>query len=302
MQNITDLYYSLLGNVPDIILALLVLVLAFFVSWVAKKLALKLTKFLGLERAMAKAGISQKNIKNTTSFIGRLVHLIVFILFLPGIFEKLGLNNVATPIVTMMNSLLAYLPNIIGAVVILIIGLFIAKIVKELLTPLLDKLGLNAWLKRIGVASKINFPDLLSTIVYAVIVVIFAIEAISTLQLDILTRLGAGLVDYLPFALSAALILAIAFLLGTWSEVALVNKLKTSTFTGLAAKVAIITTGVFMALSQLGIASGLVNATFVILVGSVGVAFAVSFGLGGRDFAAHTMKKLEKKLDDKSRK
>ena len=228
---------------------------------------------------------------------------VVFLLFVPGIFEKLGLNNVATPIVSMMNILTAYLPNIIGAVVIMIIGLFVAKIVKELLQPLFNRIKLNEWLAKIGIdTKKIDVAGILATAAYVIIAVLFVVEAISTLQLDVLTKIGGDIIAYLPYALSAAGVLLFAYLLGSWVENALVSKFGMSKFTAMAAKVAINITGVFMALSQLGVASTLVNGTYIMVVGAVGVAFAIAFGLGGRDFAAHQMKKLDQKLDDKARK
>lgn len=303
MQNFADFWNKLFMNVPDVIIALLVLILAFVVAWIAKALITKLMKGIGLEKGLQKSGVDQKNVSKTTRFVGQLAYLVVFVLFLPGIFEKLGLNNVATPIVSMMNGFMVYLPNLIAALIIMIIGLFIAKIVKELLVPIFAKIKLNSWLQKIGInTEKVSVADILATVAYVAIVILFTVEAFSTLQLDILTRIGNQVIDYLPLALSAVIVLLAAFLLGSWVESGLVKKFKTSNFTGLAAKVGIITIGVFMALHQLGVASTLVDSAFIIILGSVAVAFAIAFGTGGKDFAARTMTKFERKLDSKNRK
>ena len=303
MEGISNFWNQFWSNVPDVIVALLVLILAFIVAAIAKALATKLVKIAGLERGLAKAGIDKENVSKTTNFLGQLVYLIVFVLFLPGIFEKLGLNNVATPIVSMMNTLMTYLPNIIGAIIIAMVGLFIAKLVKELLSPLFGKLKINEKLAKLGInTEKVNVADILATAAYVVIAVFFVVEALSTLQLSILTRIGNDIVAYLPYALSAAAVLLIAFILGSWVESTLAKKFSVSKFTALAAKVAIIITGVFMALSQLGVASTLVNSTFIITIGAIAVAFAISFGLGGREFASHQMKKLEQKMEKSSKK
>lgn len=303
MNNLTDFWNKLTANIPDVIVALLVLVVAFLVAWIAKKLCLKLIKFTGIDKGMSKAGVEQKHISKTTQFLGQLVYLIVFMLFLPGVFEKLGLNNVATPIVSMANSFMTYLPNIIGALVIAMIGLFIAKLVKELLYPLFHKIDLNGRLARIGVeVEKVNIADVLATAVYVIIAVLFVVEALNTLQLDILTRIGNSIIDYLPMVISAGIILLLAFLFGNWAEKGLINKFKTSKFTAYVIKTAILVMGVFMTLYQLGVASDMVNAAFIIVLGAVAVAFAIAFGIGGRDFAAHTMKKFEKSLEDNSTK
>jgi hypothetical protein len=54
-----------------------------------------------------------------------------------------------------------------------------------------------------------------------------------------------------------------------------------------------------MVLSELGIAQNIVNTAFILIVAAFAVAFAVSFGIGGRDFARHTLEKFEAKCDKK---
>ena len=73
------------------------------------------------------------------SFIEKLIYFLIFMLWMPGFFEKLGMNGVASPIIGMMNKILNYLPNILGTVLLLIVGLFIGKTVKELLIPIFQK-------------------------------------------------------------------------------------------------------------------------------------------------------------------
>ena len=58
-------------------------------------------------------------------------------------------------------------------------------------------------------------------------------------------------------------------------------------------KAGIYSIGVFMVLSELGIAPRLVNAVFILAAAALAIAFALSFGLGGRAFAEHLLKKLE---------
>lgn len=57
-------------------------------------------------------------------------------------------------------------------------------------------------------------------------------------------------------------------------------------------KIAIYTVGIFMALSELGIAEEIVNTAFILIIAALAAAFAISFGMGGRDFAGKVLKKL----------
>ena len=69
---------------------------------------------------------------------------------------------------------------------------------------------------------------------------------------------------------------------------------------GLIAKCAILTVGVFMILMQLGIAETLVDTAFRLILAAVAIAFAIAFGVGGRDFASRALKKLEDNMDKKN--
>ena len=70
---------------------------------------------------------------------------------MPGFFEKLGMNGVASPIISMMNKILSYLPNLIGSILLLTVGLFISKTVKEILLPIFKKLQIDQYLSKVGV-------------------------------------------------------------------------------------------------------------------------------------------------------
>ena len=171
----------------------------------------------------------------------------------------------------MMNGFMAYLPKIIGALIILLMGLFIAKLVKELLRPLLARTKLNSWLEKVGLdIKKINVADVLVNILYIVIVVFFSVEALNTLQLEVLTKIGGEVICYLPLAVSATVIMLSAYLLGIWVESALVNNLKVSKITALVVKVVVMVVGAFITLYQLGVAPALINAAFIIVLGLLG--------------------------------
>lgn len=302
MDNITRFWDNLVAGLPNVVVALILIVIALLLAWLTKFLITRLLKVVGLERGMQKAGIEKSNTKRAINFLGKLAFLIVFALFLPGIFEKLGLNNIATPIMAMVDKFLVYLPQLIGATIVILVGLFVAKLVKELLRPLLHKTKLDSFVEKAGLnTEKISISNILVNIIYVVIVVFFSVESIKILNLEVLSKIGEQIIAYLPYALSAAITILLAYLLASWVESALVKNFSTSKATALVAKIVIIVIGAFITMYQLGIAPEMVNAAFIIVLGAFGVAFAVAFGIGGKEFAAHTMKKFEQKLDENAR-
>ena len=94
-------------------------------------------------------------------------------------------------------------------------------------------------------------------------------------------------------------ILGIGLYLGQLIERVLQNIVKHNNSRTLAAiaKYTIFVITVFMALDQLGVAHSIVNAAFILILGGLALAFGLAFGLGGKDFAAKYLRKLDDKLD-----
>ena len=95
--------------------------------------------------------------------------------------------------------------------------------------------------------------------------------------------------------------LGIAILLATYVQKIVLKSFPNSKATAILLKVLVIILGVFVTLYQLGVAIDLVNSTFIIILGAIAVAFAIAFGIGGREFASHMLAKAEKKLDEKKK-
>ena len=64
-------------------------------------------------------------------------------------------------------------------------------------------------------------------------------------------------------------------------------------------KVGVFTLAGFMILSQLEIASTIVNTAFIVTISAIAISFALAFGLGGKDFAKKTLDKVDEKIETK---
>lgn len=308
MQGITNFWNEMWTGVPDVLQALLVLILAFFVAWIAKKATIKLLTFVGFDKVLKKAGLDVESQGKTKDFISKIVYLVVFVLFMPGIFEKLGLTSIASPITSMMNVLMTYLPNIVAAIVLLVVAGLATQIIYLVLNKVFMTIGVDKWAKSVLAATgtkaneKFSLAKILAGLIRYVALLIFVVEAFDILQFDIMSKVGHSVVGYLPLALSALAVIIVAILAGNFVQKIILESFKDSKATAFVAKVAVVVIGVFITLYQLGIAPGMVNSAFVIILGALGVAFAIAFGVGGRDFAKHMLARLEKSIDSKPRK
>lgn len=291
-----DLLGSLISPVGSILAAVLFFVVALVVAELVKNFVVKFLKKMKLDEKLKKFGVEEeKSMKYIESF-GTMVYLIVMLLILPSVFDVLGMNSVSDPIVSMLRSVFAFIPKIFASFVILVAGVAISEVAASALKILLVTVGTDKFLEKNGMKTTISISGLLSAIVKWVIIIIAIVEAANALELSVLTKLGNVIVSYIPYVVSASLILVAAFIIATLVEKKM-NEVGCSCVKSVkVVKIVIMVIGVFMALNQLQIAPELVNSLFVICVAAVALAFAISFGIGGRNFAENLLERLEKKL------
>lgn len=116
------------------------------------------------------------------------------------------------------------------------------------------------------------------------------VEGFSMLHLSVLTDIGNAVIGYMPYILASALILLACYVCDGLAGKALSKG--NHTILAIVSKIAIYTVGAFMVLSELGIAKEIVNTAFILIIAALAIAFAISFGIGGRDFAEKILKKF----------
>jgi hypothetical protein len=146
------------------------------------------------------------------------VFYIVLLLFLPAVLGALGLVGILLPVQHMIDELLAFLPNLLAAGILLLIGWFVARLVGRIVGNLLAAVGLDAASERLGVSSALGgqrLSALIGMLVYILILLPVAISALQTLQLAAVTAPASNMLNLilaeLPKLLAAGLTLAIAY-------------------------------------------------------------------------------------------
>jgi small-conductance mechanosensitive channel len=204
--------------------------------------------------------------------------------------------NVGDSLQQAFNSLFGFLPNLLGFLIILVIGYIVARVVKGILTKVLEKVGLDKALHsgQTGHYVEKLSPDaspsrLVGSIAFWFVFLGAVSLAVSALKIPALTTFVATIYGYLPNVIAAVLIFVLAGAIAA-AVAALVTRVMGDTPTGkLVASVApilIMGIAVFMILNQLGIAPAIVTITYAVLLGSLGLGMALAFGLGGRETAA----------------
>ncbi|TFB13475.1 hypothetical protein E3U55_16005 [Filobacillus milosensis] len=306
-EPITNMMDKLLGFIPNIIAAAIILTIGIFIAKLIKDLFEKFFKSLNLDKWFNKVSPSNTGGTEAQSTLSNVLANIIFIIILIPVItialEALNIDTISEPIQDVLNDVLMMIPNIFVAIILVIVGYYLAKLLGNLLTSLLEGTGINKIYSSFGVEDETKNPpfDLakaLGTITKILIILFFTVEALNVLELEVLNTIGNALISYLPFLLSALLILGaglyLANLLNNW-----IRKYTNSPLSAEIVKYVVIVFAVFMTLDQLQFAKTIVNLAFLLILGGLMVAFAISFGIGGRDFAKNQLEKLEEKLNRK---
>jgi hypothetical protein len=216
-------------------------------------------------------------------------------------------NLIIEPVRQMLTKIMAYLPVLAGALVILIVGWLIAKAIRRLVDWLLKLVRFDTLADRAGISGilikgdlNISARELISGIVYWLIMIMVLVITVDALGLPKASDVLASLFAYIPNVIAALLVLIVAMFLASFvsgivrTAAGNANLPKPQVFAGIS-RWAIIIFAITISLEQLGIAPLLVSATFNIILSGICLALALAFGLGGKDAAAKYLEELKKK-------
>ncbi|MEB8431647.1 mechanosensitive ion channel [Cocleimonas sp. KMM 6892] len=213
----------------------------------------------------------------------------------------LDISKLKTTVVENLNSqwadLIAFLPNLLGAVVILLVGLIIAFILKKIGSSLFRKIGIDRVSRNAGVsdvmqdAGLARRPSLLAgKIIFWLVLFIFLVPAANTLGLTELVNLFKGVISFLPKIITALVIVIFGIMFAQFLRRSIIDK--PSTIGSDSAKSLgnliygiMVTVIVLVALEQLEIETKLLHSIIMIVVSGIMLALAFSVGFGAREVA-----------------
>jgi small-conductance mechanosensitive channel len=199
---------------------------------------------------------------------------------------------------------LAYIPQLIGAIIILIVGYIVARILKAVVSRVLQGIGFDGWMERGGIkqffdrAQTNQTPaSVIGTLVFWFVFIIAITMAADALGIQQVSEVLAQLIAYIPSIIAAILILVLAALLANFLS-GIVRGATGSELLASIARYAIIIYAAFAAVTELGIAVQLTAPTFLIILGAVALAAAIAFGFGAQGVARDIVEKAYQRRDE----
>src|ERR687890_471542 len=203
-----------------------------------------------------------------------------------------------------LDAFFAFVPQLIGAIIILIVGYIVAKILQAVVSRVLKAVGFDGWMERGGIKQFLDRAQtqetpatVLGKLVFWFVFIIVITMAADALGIQQVSQVLAQLIAYIPSIIAAILILILAALLANFLS-GIVRGATDSDLLANIAKYAIIVYAVFAALTELGIAVQLTAPTFLIVLGAVALAAAIAFGWGGLDVAKDLIERYYDRSDE----
>ena len=216
---LTEMLTQVFEFVPRLVGAVVLLLVAWLVASGMRLAVSRGIRAAKLDERLREEAEAERTPLSTS--LGNIVYWLVFLLFLPAVLGALELEGLLTPVKAMTLQFLAFLPNVFAAVVIVVLGWFVARIVQRVVANLLAAVGTDALSEKAGLAKvlgEVKLSHALGLVVQVLVLIPVIIAALNALQLEAVTRPTSNMLDVVlgavPAIFAAALILLFSYLVG----------------------------------------------------------------------------------------
>lgn len=301
-----------IGVIPSVGVAGLLVLAGYILGRVVRVVVHNLLDSLGVNRLIDRIGLGKLfGASKPTAVLGLLA--MTFIMFQATIaaLNELGLVTLSGPLTEMMSRFWVVLPNLAVSVLVIAAGVVLGRIIRNVVAATLRNLGFDRLVARLGISTISARPDKLGEpaelagfLVHVAIIILATAQACENLQLHTwAVYLNAFLGYAIKNVLVALVVVGVGVAIGNYVRDLIaarsVDPLDTrNRWLGEFARYTILVFAVTMAIQQLGIAENFVLLAFGLLFGGLCLAFALAFGLGGREVASEIVRKNVRKVED----
>lgn len=208
----------------------------------------------------------------------------------------------------MLQSFIDVLPNIFLGIVIILLGLYISKKIRDLVIHFLNRLRLNQMLSSLGwqeffnrFNTKLDIPRFFGTLTQIYFLLWVVLVVLDILSLSIVGDIISNIINYYPNIFISIVIFIVAVFIADFSKKIIVSdfreeKLTYSNFLGNIIASSVWVIAILAILYQLQIAQTLILIAFIGFITLIVLTVGIAFGLGGKEIAKKTLEDIEKKI------
>ena len=227
--------YSGIGTaVLGILKAALILLLAWVLALVVKKVILMAGSKLNLNKYVMKTGMDIQDVNKSkwVETAATIAFYVILLLFVPAVLHALGLSGVSGPFEGMLTSFMNFIPKLVGATLLFFIGLIVARIVRSILTKLLESMGVDRFAEKLKISSFVkgtSISKLIGTIAFVLIMIPVTISSLEVLDLEGISQPAIAMLNdimtMLPKIAVAIILVLVGIVLARWIKGVVVSLL-----------------------------------------------------------------------------
>ncbi|MGL4884553.1 MAG: mechanosensitive ion channel [Waterburya sp.] len=328
LQPVQELLNEVLAMLPNILGAIIIGAVFWFVANIVKRIVSNLLAATGIDNVGRKFGLSgREGTQSLSSIIGTVVFVLILIPGIISALEQLQIRAISQPATEMLNQVLDLLPKIFAAGVVLAFFYVAGQFVSDFVANILTNIGFNNLLQWLGISSTSDsqFPppgaqplgqplegmgteqptmiqtgatvssktpsELVGLLCLIGIMLVATLTAVDILGIPALEDVFRVILAIAGQVLIGVIVFAIGLYLANVAfKLILASGTGQSRLLAQSARIAIITLVGAMALNRMGIAPNIVNLAFGLILGGIAVAIALAFGLGGREVAKEELR------------
>ena len=296
--------------IPNIIGAGLIFFVGYIVASVAKKAVEAVLTAARTEKLAEHAGMAKADPTTLPRMAGGVVFALIIIPVAIAALDQLNIRAISDPATAMLRVILDSIPHVIAAAIILALAFVIGRFASQLLAQFLATTGFDRTIASLGMFASKPTSDgapsadaattpsvvpskLIGNAVFVAIVIFGLMEAFRQLNFTYGSRMMAEILTLLGSVIFGAVIIAAAVAIAKLVATVLrAGGGASGAMTARIVQVAIIVLGAAIGLRFMGLADDIITLAFGLTLGAIAVAFALAFGLGGRDAAARAVQRL----------
>lgn len=307
LEPVTNLFNKIFTFLPNLLSASAIALIGWLIARIIQRIVQGVLSCTGIDDLSEKWGLAGSLGKQRLS--GVISMVVYFIILVPVIISALGalhLEAITRPASDMLAKIMAALPNIFGALIVVLLAVLIGKIISGIVTNILAGMGFNNILVKMGLSNKVPEGKQSPSAWVGMVILAFIVLLASVTACDMLGFPSVGILVKDFIALAGHILMGVAiFALGLLLAQIVSKGISSSDSPhaerlSMLVRIVILALAGAMALRQTGLADEIVNLAFGLTLGAAAVAAAIAFGLGGRDTAARMLEDW-RKSDNKNR-
>jgi hypothetical protein len=299
---------KILGFLPNVFVAILIVLIGWFFARIIQRVVASLLAAVGVDTFSERIGFAPVLGKQKlSSVIGLLVYILILIPVFIAALNALNLVMITQPASNMLSIVLAAVPSIFAAVLLLAVAYLIGRWLTDLIANFLAGAGFDHMLVKIGVSEKLmgegRSPSAITGVVILVVIMLLAsVEALNLLGFNVLSQLLSKFILMIGHVALGLIIFAVGYYLaGLAARAISATGRSQAGLLATFARVAVILLAGAMALSEMGLATQIITIAFGLLLGAVAVAAAIAFGIGGKEAASRKIEEWMKSVESEEK-